>query len=119
MNTAADILSYAQSHDIQMCARNGKLVLEGKLTDEFIESARQHKSTLLLFAIVSDACNGLLITPQQFIALLTEEDKQDILSGGTQGDCLRCYVESFNEGINKGRIVFHPTTGLLIKHGIN
>lgn len=47
MNTAADILSYAAEHDIQMCARNGNLVLEGKLTDEFIESAKQYKQEII------------------------------------------------------------------------
>ncbi|MCH8079869.1 MAG: hypothetical protein IIA06_08855 [Proteobacteria bacterium] len=72
-----------------------------------------------LLTAVSDACEGLSITPQQFVNLLTEDDKEDILSGGTQSDCLRCYAESFNEGIKTGRIVFHPTTQLLIKHSVN
>ena len=71
-----------------------------------------------LMVKVSDACKGFMITPQQFIALLTDEDKDDILLGGTQGDCLRCYAQSFSEGISSGRIAFHPSTGLLLKHDI-
>ena len=47
MNTAQDILIYAESHEIQMSARDGKLVLEGRLTDDFLESAKQHKAELL------------------------------------------------------------------------
>jgi len=120
MNTAADIISYAKSHNINMIAKieNGNLVLEGNLTDEFIESAKQHKPDLLLFTIVTKACERLTITPQQFIALLTEEDKQDILSGSTGVRTLRAYAESFSKGVQTGRIAYHPTTGLLIKHGV-
>ena len=90
-----------------------------KKPDLSVMSVHQQSVLPELMAIVSKACDGLTITPQQFIALLTEEDKQDILSGGTQGDCLRCYAESFSEGIKTGRILFHPTTGFLIKHGVN
>ena len=119
MNTAQDILEYTQSHDIQMSAKDGKLILEGELTDELLEKAREHKPELLLFTIVSDACEGLTITPQQFTALLTEEDKHLIIEGKFEGYTLRAYAESFNNGVNTGRIVFHPTTELLIKHGVN
>ncbi|MCH8976285.1 MAG: hypothetical protein IH909_01530 [Proteobacteria bacterium] len=95
-------------------------VLEEKsIETEFLESAKQHKPDLLLFAIVSEACEGLTITPQQFTALLTEEDKHLIIKGKFEGHTLRAYAKSFNNGINTGRIVFHPTTELLIKHGVN
>ena len=114
MNTAQDILEYTQSHDIQMSAKDGKLILEGELTDELLEKAREHKPELLLFTIVSDACEGLTITPQQFTALLTEEDKHLIIEGKFEGYTLRAYAKSFSEGIQTGRITFHPT----FNHGI-
>jgi len=85
--------------------------------DTHLEGGKVASNNKLLFTIVSEACEGLSITPQQFISLLTEEDKQDILSGGTGVQTLRAYAESFNRGINSGRIVFHPTTELLINHG--
>ena len=49
MNTA-QILSYAQSHNISLIAENGQLKIdapETALTDEFLESARQCKSEIL------------------------------------------------------------------------
>jgi len=119
MNTAQDILNYAQTYDIQMYAMDGQLKVNAPkevLTDEFLESAKQHKSELLLFAIVSGACNGIEITPQQFNALLTAEDKELILSGDVSQDCLSAYAASFAEGIKSGRIVFHPTTKKVIRH---
>ena len=127
MNTAADILSYAQSHDIQMCARNGKLVLEGKLTDKFLESAKQHKAELLEVLLksqvshdpyvlnqVKEAVQDLPITIDQFIALTTKEDRELILSGDLPLKVLKAYGKSFAEGIQTGRITFHPT----FHHGI-
>ena len=119
MNTAADILSYAQTHDINLIAEDGQLKIdapETALTDDFLESAKQHKSELLLFAIVSGVCNGIEITPQQFNALLTAKDKELILSGDVSQDCLSAYAASFAEGIKSGRIVFHPTTKKVIRH---
>ena len=50
MNTAADILTYAQTHDINLIAENGQLKIdapETALTDEFLESAKQCKSAIL------------------------------------------------------------------------
>jgi len=117
MNTAQDILEYTQSHNIQMSAMDGKLILEGGLTDELLEKAREHKPELLLFTIVSDACEGLIITPQQFTALLTEEDKHLIIKGKFEGHTLRAYARSFAEGIQSRRIVFHPKTVGLLRHG--
>jgi len=121
MNTAQDILSYAKSHHISMIAEDGKLKIYAPkevLTDEFLDTAKQHKSEILLFTIISDACEGYAITPQQFINLLDKGDKEDILSGGIQGECLHAYAKSFSQGIKSGRIAFHPTTGLLVKHGL-
>ena len=50
MNTAADIFSYAQTHDIKLIADEGQLKIdapETALTDEFLESAKQHKFEIL------------------------------------------------------------------------
>ena len=50
MNTAADIFSYAQTHDINLIAEDGQLKIdapETALTDEFLVSAKQHKSEIL------------------------------------------------------------------------
>ena len=67
-----------------------------------------------LMARVSDACKGLTIASQQFIALLTEEDKHLIIEGKFEGYTLRAYAKSFSAGIQAGRITFHPT----FHHGI-
>ena len=50
MNTAADILSYAKSHNINIRAKDGELKIaapETALTDDFLESTKQHKSEIL------------------------------------------------------------------------
>ena len=65
-------------------------------------------SNKLLIA-VSDACNGFAITPNHFLALTTKEDHELILSGDLPIEVLRAYAKSFAEGIQTGRITFHPT----------
>jgi len=102
VNTAQDIFEYTQSHNIQMSARDGKLILEGELTDEFIESAKQHKPALLLFTIVSDACEGLSISPDQFIRVLNSEGREQIISGELSASTLREYAKRIDEAINNG-----------------
>ena len=102
MNTSTDILTYAAEHDIQMCARNGKLVLEGKLTDEFIESAKQHKQDLLLFTIVSDACVGLDMTPEQFIRILNSNSKQQIINSELSARTLKNSAKQIDDAIKNG-----------------
>lgn len=50
MNTAADILSYAQIHNINLVAENGQLKIdapEAALTDDFLNSAKQHKEEII------------------------------------------------------------------------
>jgi len=106
MNTARDILTYAESHEIQMSARDGKLVLEGRLTDEFLESAKKHKPDLLLFTIVSDACTGLGMTPEQFIRVLNSEGKQQIISGELSASTLRNHAIQIDEYISDGVVNF-------------
>jgi len=67
-----------------------------------------------LMALVSDACKGFEITPDQFIGLTIKEDRELILSGDLPVEVLRAYAKSFAEGIQTGRITFHPT----FYHGI-
>jgi hypothetical protein len=50
MITTTNIFSYAQSHDINLIAKDGQLKIdapETALTDEFLESAMQYKSEIL------------------------------------------------------------------------
>ena len=49
MNTA-QVLSYAAQHNIHLATNKGKLILEAPdsaLTEEFLESAKQHKPELI------------------------------------------------------------------------
>ena len=64
--------------------------------------------------LIQQSCVGLEITPDQFIALTTKEDRELILSGDLSIEVLRAYAKSFTEGIQTGRITFHPT----FNHGI-
>ena len=50
MNTARDIISYAEQHDIHISTNEGQLILNAPkeaLTDDFLESAKQYKSALI------------------------------------------------------------------------
>jgi len=50
MNTANDILSYAQIHGISLVAEDGQLKIDAPkvaLTDEFLESAKAHKTEII------------------------------------------------------------------------
>lgn len=119
MNAVAEILTYAEQHGISLFAENGRLILEGtsgSLAPEFVEQAKQHKQELLLLAPIKKACHGLTITPEQFLVLTSEEDRALIQDGIFFPECLRAYAESFAEGIQSRRIVFHPATGKLLHH---
>ncbi len=70
-----------------------------------------------LLTAVSIACKGFEITPDQFIGLTTKEDHDLILSGDLPTDVLRAYAESFASAVQSRRIVFHPKTGELVRHG--
>ena len=121
MNTAADVLTYAEQHGIALLAEGQQLTLEaekGTVPLELVEKARQHKAGLLLITIIRQACNGLDITPDQFLALINQDDRADILAGYIPPDCLRAYAKSVAEGIQSGRILFHPRSGALVRHGL-
>ena len=129
MNTA-QILSYAQSHNISLIAEDGLLKIDAPkaaLTDDFLETAKQHKAELLEVLLksqvshdpyvlnqVKEAVQDLPITIDQFIALTTKEDRELILSGDLPLKVLKAYGKSFADGIQTGRITFHPT----FHHGI-
>ena len=131
MNTADDIITYAKTHDISIIAENGLLKIdapENELTDEFLELAKQYKQEIIKVlskqhlesqSRIYDACRGLDLTPAEFAAICSKEDLQIIGKGLFNPESLRAYAKSFDKGVKSGRIVFHPTTGLLIKHGIN
>lgn len=67
---------------------------------------------------VQAACDGLIITPGQFQALLSEEDKVLIRQGRFSRAGLRAYAMSFAEGIRLRRILFYPTSQTLLNHGL-
>jgi len=114
LNTAADILSYAKTHDINLIAEDGQLKIdapETALTDEFLESAKQHKSEILevltkiepeLMERVSDACIGLDMTPEQFIRVLNGKAKEQIISGELSASTLKGYAKQIDDAINNG-----------------
>jgi len=121
MNTAIDVLTYAEQHGITLIAEGDRLVLDapkGTLNEHILALAKQHKPELMLMAKIKQACTGLTITPEQFLALTTQEDRELIGAGKFSPDCLRAYARSYSEGIQTGRIVFHPTSGALARHGV-
>ena len=116
MNTAIDILSYAKSHDITLVAEDGKLKIdapENELTDDFLESAKVHKTEIIaalsqehcspeLMARASEACAGLDMTPDQFIRVLNSQGKQQIISGELSASTLKDYAKQIDDSINNG-----------------
>jgi hypothetical protein len=62
-------------------------------------------------ALIRAACEGLAVTPAQFRAVCIEQDIEDIQSGGTPLEALRTFAAGIADGVQSGRIVFHPTTG--------
>jgi len=114
MNTAADILTYAKNHDININAEDGLLKIdapERELTDEFLESAKQHKSEILevltkedpkLMERISDACTDIDMTPEQFIRVLNSRGKEQIISGELSASTLKDYAKQIDDAINDG-----------------
>lgn len=119
MNQAADILTYADQHGIRLSVNGDKMKVKGKLTPDFLEAAKQHKPYLMLMVKVRQACKGVPgITPDQFLALCSPDDLADIKAGHIPDWELVAFAESFATGIQSGRIVFHPTSGQLVRHGV-
>jgi len=121
MSNALELIAYAEQHGINLIAEGDRLVLDapkGTLNDQILTLAKQHKPELLLRAKIKQACTGLTITPEQFLALTTEEDRALIIAGAFTLECLRAYARSFADGIQSGRIVFHPTAGNLLFHDV-
>jgi len=91
------------SHDLSVLSvpNQGVLTEIDNIADEVI-------------SLIQQSCEGLAITPYQFIALTTKEDREHILSGDLPLKVLRAYAMSFAKGIQTGRITFHPK----LNHGI-
>ena len=94
------------SHDLSVLS----VVNQGVLTE--IDNIANIANEVLV--LIKQSCEGFEITPDQFIRLTTKEDRELILSGDLPLKVLRAYAKSFAEGIQTGRIVFHPT----FNHGI-
>ncbi len=123
MNTARDVMRYAEQHDIRLISENGELILNAQkevLTEEFLQSAKVHKiellATLSQQELIEAACRGLEITPAQFRAICSKKELEDISNGSIPIEELRAYAASFADGIYTGRIVVHPKTNELIRH---
>ena len=119
MNSARDILTYAEQHDIRLIAENGGLVMdapEEALTADFVKTVKKHKAEILnviserwnpeLTARVSEACVGLDMTPEQFVRVLNSEGKQQIISGELSASTLRNHAIQIDEHISDGVVNF-------------
>ena len=114
MNSVAEILDYAYKHKIDIVVDGEQIKLEaieGEITDEFLESAKQHKQEILealtkeepeLVERVSDACAGLDMTPEQFIRVLNSKSKQQIISGELSASTLKDHAKQIDDAINDG-----------------
>ena len=71
-----------------------------------------------LMSRVMAAVAGLSITPAQFLAIINADDKQGIINDEFTQQTLHAYASSFAAGLTSGRIVLHPASGVLVKHGI-
>jgi len=114
MNSATEILSYASKHKIKIAVDGEQIkfeAVEGEITNEFLESAKQHKSEILevltktdpeLMERVSDACAGINMTPEQFIRILNSKGKQQIISGELSTSTLKDHAKQIDDAINNG-----------------
>lgn len=119
MSAAAEILTYAEQHQIQLIAYDGKLkvkAIEGRISKDFLQLAKDNKPELLVELIIREACNNLKITSSQFTTLCNKEDLELIRDGLLTMETLRAYATSFADGISTGRIAFHPITKELKRH---
>ena len=66
--------------------------------------------------VIQQACSGLSISSEQFLALTNADDRDLIVSGEFDAIFLRGYAISFANGIESGRIKFHPASQTLLKH---
>ncbi len=55
-----------------------------------------------LIARVSEACAGLDMTPEQFIRVLNNEGKEQIISGELSATTLKDYAKQIDDAINDG-----------------
>ena len=55
-----------------------------------------------LMALISDACAGLDMTPEQLIRVLNSQGKQQIISGELSASTLKAYAKQIDDAINNG-----------------
>ena len=87
----------------------------------FAVLTKRHKPALAevlfpdLMPLLSRTLRGADITPLQFLALCSEQDRDDITSGATPAAAVRTFAESLAQGIRDDRIRFSET-GQLVRH---
>ena len=79
-----------RSCDVSVLSVHDQGVLKGKAIDPE------------LMALVSDACAGLDVTPEQLIRVLNSEGKEQIISGDLTASTLKDYAKKIDEAINDG-----------------
>jgi len=82
--------STATSHDLSVLSVPDQCVLKEKAIDPE------------LMALVSDACAGLDMTPEQFIRVLNSKAKEQIISGELSASTLKDYAKQIDDAINDG-----------------
>jgi len=79
-----------RSHDMALLAVPDQGVLEEKPQNQE------------LMACLSDACDGLDMTPEQFNRILNKEGQEQIISGELSGSTLKDYARQIDDAINDG-----------------
>jgi len=78
----------------------------GSLTDKTDKSPLMSVMSVhdqgVLKEIVSDACAGLDMTPEQFIRVLNSKGKEQITSGELSASTLKDYAKQIDNAINDG-----------------
>ena len=79
-----------RSHDVSVLSVHDQGVLKEKAIDPE------------LMALVSDACAGLNMTPEQLIRVLNSKGKKQIISGELSASKLKDYAKQIDNAINDG-----------------
>jgi len=124
------LLAECHARGLRLRVDGDSIEVEGPkaaLSPALVKELKRHKPELMqelvgrsqLNSFLAKACNGIDgITPDQLRVLLSPDDTSDILADDISEKCLRGYAKSFAEGIQSGRILFHPKSGALVRHGL-
>lgn len=93
---------------IRIQADGDRLIVEGALTDQDRDTLRSHKPEIIrsleIFnraaSYVTRACEGLPLSPEQFMAEMTTPDNIDIVEGKISAETLRAYAESVSQRLH-------------------